>query len=135
MENKYANFKITAKVLDKIGFSEYWDESGDWGGRTLKFSNGTMLRIADFDEKDDDTDGYAAWGTYQPQRYCFLGWFAIPKNNDNNCAEDLMFLGDLHEVIQKYYPECEKEFIDKCTEAKMQWGLLNAKPRYGTNNT
>ena len=46
------------KVLDKLGFSEYWDENGTWGGRTLTFKNGIRFRIIEQGEMDDDTEGY-----------------------------------------------------------------------------
>ena len=49
---------ITDKILDKLGFSEYWDEHCTWGGRTLTFSNGTRFRIIEQEEMDDDTFYY-----------------------------------------------------------------------------
>lgn len=108
---------ITDKVLDNLGFSEYWDENGDWGGRTLTFSNGTHLRIMDIDEKDDDSDGYSIDGVYIAHHFVFAPWFAIPKIEGPEI--NLFFLQDLYLTIERYYPNCTQEFIDKCTFLKM----------------
>lgn len=115
------NFKITDKVLDKLGFSEYWDEDGDWGGRTLIFESGDRLRIIDFGEKDLDDDGHTSHGKYSPQHYSFNDFFAIPKLS--NYTRELLVLSDLKQVVKDCYPKSYDEFIKKCTSLKMDWGL------------
>lgn len=124
------SFKITDRVLDKLGFSEYWAGSGDYSSRILTFSNDDSLEITDFDEKDDDTDGYTTWGTYQPQHFDICS-HVNKKNMTNNEYYNLVFLEDLHLAIRNHWSNCEQEFVDKCTKLKMQWGLIDAKPRYG----
>jgi hypothetical protein len=114
---------ITKTVLDKLGFSEYWDEHGDWGGRTLTFSNGEMFRIIETEENDDDTYGYASGGNYISHHYSFAGWFAIPPIEGHS---DLFFLHEMHECITKYYPSCINEFTDKCIKLKMKLYLPSA---------
>jgi hypothetical protein len=42
---RFVKLNITDTILDKLGFSEYQDEHGTWGGRTLTFSDGTRFRI------------------------------------------------------------------------------------------
>jgi len=108
---------ITDKVLDKLGFSEYWDEHCTWGGRTLVFSNGTKFRIIDQEEMDDDSQGYANNGRYVAQHVYFAGWFAMPKVN--MVHHDLFFLHEMYECIEKYYPACLPEFLEKCKALKM----------------
>ena len=81
---------ITDGVLDKLGFSEYWDEHGTWGGRTLTFSNDTIFRIIEQEEMEDDSEGYSKDGVYVAQYFYFADWFAIPKIDKGHF--DLFFL-------------------------------------------
>jgi len=115
---------ITSTMLDKLGFSEYWDENGDWGGRTLTFSNGERFRIMETEEKDDDTDGYASGGNYIAHHFSFAGWFATPAIEGHS---DLFFLHEMYECIAKYYPSCLPEFTDKCIKLKMKLYLPSAE--------
>lgn len=112
---------ITAQVLNKLGFSDCWDEDCDWGGRTLEFSNGTQFRIADYEEKDDENDGYGLLGhceaIYVAAHYSFFGSFAIPSIDCNDY--DLFFLHEMYECIEKEYPDCLEEFTAKCRELNM----------------
>ena len=112
---------ITSTILDKLGFSEYWDEHGTWGGRTLTFGNGTMFRIVEQCEMDDDEEGYGN-GKYVANHYYFSGWFAIP-NKDASCHYDLFFIDEMCYCIEKEYPECLSEFINKCKKLNMEYYL------------
>lgn len=98
---------ITDTILDKLGFSEYWDEHGTWGGRTLTFSNGTKFRIIEQEEMDDEHDGYGVLSgiesTYVANHFYFAGWFAIPKTDAGHY--DLFFLHEMYECIEKEYPD------------------------------
>lgn len=107
---------ITDKILDKLGFSEYWDEHGTWGGRTLTFSDGTKFRIIDQQEMDDSTEGYGE-GEYVAQYFYFSGWFAIP--NIDSPYFDLFFIHEMYECIKTCYPQCLDEFVSKCKELNM----------------
>jgi len=108
---------ITATILDKLGFSEYWDEHGTWGGRTLTFSNGERFRIIEQEEMDDDTEGYSDDGAYVSNHYYFTGWFALPATK--SIHYDLFFLHEMYECVEKNYPNCVEEFIQKCRSLKM----------------
>lgn len=108
---------ITDGVLDKLGFSEYWDEHGTWGGRTLKFSNGTQFRIIEQCEMDDEDEGYGYEKVYTAQHFYFSDWFAIPKIDSGNF--DLFFLHEMYECINKCYPNCIDEFVLKCKSLNM----------------
>jgi hypothetical protein len=108
---------ITDKVLDKLGFSEYWDEHGTWGGRTLTFSNGVMFRIIEQEEMDDDTEGYSSNGRYVAAHFYFADWFAIPQIDKGHF--DLFFLHEMYDCIEKCYPDCLQEFVLKCNSLKM----------------
>ena len=107
---------LTDTILDKLGFSEYWDEHGTWGGRTLTFKNGVKFRIIDQEEMDDDTEGYGD-GMYIAQHFYFAGWFAWEKIDGEH---DLFFLHEMYECIEKYYPTCLEEFVEKCKRLKMK---------------
>lgn len=108
---------ITSIVLDKLGFSEYCDEDGDWGGRTLTFQNGIQFRIMEQCEIDDDTYGYGD-GKYISHHYCFGGFFAWPKI-EGNIHHDLFFIHEMYECLEKHYPSCLEEFIFKLKALKM----------------
>lgn len=108
---------LTSTILDKLGFSEYWDEHGTWGGRTLTFKNGVQFRIAEQEEMNDDSDGYGSNPTYVANHYYFTGWFALPKIDAPH--HDLFFLHDLLEVIEANYTDCFEEFMVKCNKLNM----------------
>lgn len=108
---------ITSGVLDALGFSEYWDENGTGGGRTLTFSNGDRFRIYEQDEMDDDSDGRMSEGCYVANHYWFAGWFAIPKSNSEH--RELFFLHEMYECIKTEYPNSLNEFVEKCKAVKM----------------
>lgn len=114
-----SKLNITSRVLDKLGFSEYWDENGTGGCRTLAFNSGDKLRIYEQDEMDDNTEGYSKDGIYIANHYCFSSHWATPKITGNRIYRDLFFLQDLYEVIFEYYPDSLTEFIEKCIELKM----------------
>lgn len=114
--------KIESRTLDKLGFTEYHDSSGDWGRRKLRFNSGDTLVIRDVDEKALDDDGYGPNGQYQPQNYQFCDWTAEPRL-EGNFSLDITFLSDLQYIIKTYYPNSLEEFKDKCKILKMDWGL------------
>jgi len=113
---------ITDTILDKLGFSEYWDENGTWGGRTLTFSNGTRFRIVEQIEMEDEHEGYGAMSNSEPRyianHFYFVGWFAIPKTEAKHY--ELYFLHELYKCIESEYPDCLAEFIAKCKEQNMK---------------
>lgn len=118
---------ITETLLDELGFSEYWDEHGTWGGRTLTFENGTRFRIIEQEEMDDDTEGYGSNGRYIAHHFYFSGWFAIPKIEA--ATHDLFFLHEMFECIELNYPDCLPEFTKKCQSLKMGYALpINKNP-------
>lgn len=109
---------ITDDVLDKLGFSEYWDEHGTWGGRTLSFSNGTRFRIQESCKNDDGNEGYVHPPTYIANHYIFSGGFAIPSI-DGNIHKELFFLHEMYEVVKEFYPDCLVEFVGLCRKKNM----------------
>lgn len=52
--------RITDKLLDVLGFSEYWDNHGTSGCRTLTICKDKYLRIVEVDETEDQNEGYGA---------------------------------------------------------------------------
>lgn len=114
----FQRLNITDAVLDRLGFSEYWDEHGTWGGRTLTFSDGTRFRIIEREEQD--ADYYQNANQYIAKHFYFAGWFAIPKINSSGSAFDLFFIHEMYECIKKFYPQCLDEFVSKCDTLGME---------------
>ena len=123
----FDKLNITDGVLDALGFSDYWDEDGDWGSRILDFENGTRFRIAEMCETDENHEG-----KYIANHYWFAGWYASPKISIGNPDDtDLFFLHEMYECIAKFYPKCLPEFTCRCNKVKMisyiegylKWGM------------
>lgn len=108
---------ITDTVLDRLGFSDYWDEDATWGGRTLLFLNGTRFRIISVGETNDDTEGYDINGVYVAAHFSFADWFALPRIDKGSF--DLFFLHEMYECLEVCYPDCLEEFVSKCKTLKM----------------
>lgn len=117
---KQERINVTSEVLDKLGFGEYWDEHGDWGYRPLTFKDGTIFRLAEYNEVDDDSYGMAEGGRYVPNHYFFQGGFQSPEKK-SNCK--IYFLHELYQLIKKEYPDSANEFLDKCKALKMDYAL------------
>jgi len=122
----FDKLNITDGVLDALGFSDYWDEDGDWGSRILDFENGTRFRIAEMCESDDKE------GLYVAQCFWFSDWYAIPTLLlEGQGHTDLFFLHEMYECIAKLYPKCLPEFTCRCNKVKMisyieeylKWGM------------
>jgi hypothetical protein len=114
----FNKLNITEDVLDKLGFTEYWDENGTSGGRTLHFeTSNDRLRVNEQCQMDDCYEGYNPKGAeYVSQHWSFLGWFATPKVDDDY---DLFFLHEIYEVIKKHYPKSLNEFVERCEKVLM----------------
>lgn len=102
---------LTDSILDKFGFSEYWDDNGDSGTRTLTFSDGTILTIVEVLEHINDNNIYY----YQ----IIIVIWDIKLYLKNSFEQDLYFLHDLFEIIELFYSNCMEEFIEKCKELKI----------------
>lgn len=105
---------ITDDVLDKLGFSEYWDEHGTYGTRTLRFDDGTKFIILEQEEMDDSTEGYGD-GMYVAHHFRFEG-----HRNGMEGVHELFFLHQMYECIEKYFPSYLDEFVEKCEKVKMK---------------
>lgn len=68
MKNQPERILLTDKVLHLLGFSDAWGGCGDWSERRLSVEHqdggGSQLELWQYDEKPDDTDGYARDGVY-----------------------------------------------------------------------
>lgn len=107
---------ITDDVLEKLGFSDYWDDHGTSGSRILKFKSGIVFKIQERCQMDDGNEGYGGMYDEDPiyvsNHYRFIGWYATPAIK-NIKDINLFFLSDIYYCIRKYYPKCVDEFIDK----------------------
>ena len=110
---EFQELRIDDTVLDKLGFSEYWDNNGDSGERNFRFGD-DVFSITCYDQKDDETDGYASWGRYQSESY---GVGLRHRNTD--FYRKIHFLHDLYEAILAITPNLVQPFMDKCRENLM----------------
>ena len=115
LDDGFMRMNLTEKALDEIGFSEYWDEHGTWGTRTLTFSNGDKFRII---ENLDDVAEVDAKGTelFCANSYVHSTVLGMPRPERDR---DLIFLHDLYEVIEQQLPDSLAEFISICRKKHM----------------
>ena len=91
------NLLITSKVLDVLGFSEYWDMHGTSGTRTLKLPDGGVIILVEIDETPDDSDGYSLEGEYVSNHYRHAPWVYPEKFKQPYGPEKpVYFLHDLY---------------------------------------
>ena len=88
---EFQECNLTSKLLNFLGFSEYWDSNTDAGTRVLTLSEKYAYRIWDEDEKEDETEGYGGWTKYQPQHF--------HSDFDHKKFYTLYFLHDMFEDI------------------------------------
>ena len=112
---EFKELLLTDKVLDVLGFSEYWAGSGDFGTRCFgeKISEGQYkrwYRILEIDESEDPDAGYG--GTPE---YC-ASHFMTDHFYKNAKTRYIYFLHDLYEDIKDNAPEVLDLFIEKTKE-------------------
>lgn len=113
--------RITDKLLDVLGFSEYWDNNGQSGCRTLTLPSGKRIRIVDVDETDDIMYGYGD-PQYHSQYYYWGQTFAV--NKVNLPPKDLVMLKDLYDLIKDIHgDEALHEFVQLLKDKNMYWCL------------
>src|SRR5690348_1840140 len=109
---------ITDRVLDRLGFSPYWDEHCTWGGRTITFGEKeASIRIIDQEEMDDDTEGNWFDGSHVSPHFRYAGWFDVPKTDGDS---DLYFLHQLYDVVKYKCPDFLNEFKERCAKNNMK---------------
>jgi hypothetical protein len=111
---EFKEMLLTDKVLDKLGFSEYWAGSGDFGERTFgekinQWKYSKWYRIVEVDEMDDPESGYG----YGKPEYCPQHYHSPFKGK---VFRDIYFLHDLYEDISDNSPETLEQFIEKTKE-------------------
>ena len=100
---------LTDKVLDVLGFSEYWDGSGDYGERSFGKEGVELYRIVEHDEMDDPACGYGgAPPEYSPSH------FSQPFKSKKMGA--IYFLHELYESILENNPNLIPMFVEKTKE-------------------
>jgi len=113
---------ITDKVLDKLGFSEYWDEHGTWGTRSLKFDDGTIFMITEQEEMDDVYEGYSGMVNAKPE-YVAQHFYYLDKEGKKTThgikEYELFFIHEMYDCIKACYPNHLQEFVSKCESVHM----------------
>lgn len=95
---------LTNRVLDVLGFSEYWAGSGGFGTRSF---NG--YRVHQIDENEDPEGGY---GLGEPQ-YC----------SEHFCTNDFHPIYFLHEMYEDMVARCSPEFVKDFIEFTKKKGV------------
>jgi hypothetical protein len=104
---------LTSELLDNMGFSEYWGDSGDSGSRTLnlgaKIGDERLISnkeyplyyIHEIDEKNDECDGYCG-----SLNYC-------PFKITNKDFHSMYFLHEMYEdILSRRTPEELDKFLE-----------------------
>jgi hypothetical protein len=125
---EFQELLITQRVLDRLGFGEYWDEHGTWGTRTLSLvSTDVELFILDEQEEmDDDMEGHHVGGAHVAQTW---QWNGVRNNklNSGNSIYQVYFLHQLYDIIAAFYPTKLALFEQKAYEANLARYVLSYK--------
>jgi len=71
---------LTNKLLDTLGFTEYWSGCGDFGDRRLQLVEsvpGALYQIWVIDESEDPESGYSTSPQYNSQHFSTEDWGTI----------------------------------------------------------
>lgn len=109
---EFSEMLLTSRALDKLGFTEYWGGSGDFGDRRFGITKDgkqyeKWLFITELDEKDDECDGYCKDKWYVSSRY--IGKY----------TGSIYFLHELYEEILAQTPSLEEYFLERCIKCNM----------------
>jgi len=109
MRSRFHKLLLTNTLLEKIGFTEWNDGSGDFTESRL-FLSGKPFDIYDIEEKDDENDGY-----YNEPIY-------VSAHFTNDKFEPIYFLHDLYEYIKsKDDKEALKDFVNRCEQTNCNY--------------
>lgn len=107
----FRELRLTDKMLDVLGFSEYWAGSGDfYGERCFGVEGVKLYRILCYDETPDPCSGYCGGPIWYQSEYFSSSHFA------NKVFRNIHFLHDLYEDISDNAPELLEMFIEKTKE-------------------
>lgn len=116
---EFKELLLSDMVLDRLGFSEYWDENCTWGGRTITLGAADgeyCIRILDQEEMDDDIQGFYGGGNHVAHTFSYTGFFGTPSTEHYS---DLYFLHQLYDLIEFLCPQHTNEFILRCNKNNM----------------
>lgn len=127
---EFKELLITDKVLDALGFSEYWAGSGDFGERSFGVEGVRLFRIVEIDEIDDPDAGYG----YGEPEYC-ARHYGEPFSSRNS-LKNIYFLHELYESVLANCPGLMDMFVEKTKGVNMypyikSW--VEFKENYGKN--
>lgn len=110
---KFNELLLTSKVLDVLGFSEYWGDCGESGTRTLNLGGTVgdprlvnkkeypLYHIHEIDETEDPAAGYGGPPMYSSRYF----------TDKDFCS--IYFLHDMYEdIINRRTPEEIEKFIE-----------------------
>lgn len=108
------------RVLDLLGFTEYWDNNGDSGDRKLWLME-TIFTITDNDQRDAGDYGLV-YIPFSPQYFTLKEVHRVNISGEayivkDNLWETIHFLHELYDLIWQYGKLSDmEEFKSKCTK-------------------
>lgn len=96
---------LTDRMLEKLGFPNWWGGSGDFNDSRIELS-GKSFGIHAVEEKDDESDGYG-YPRYVAYHYTDENW------------NTLYFLHELYEYIRSAGDQYIEEFKNRCKECNL----------------
>lgn len=108
---EFDEIRLTDKMLDVLGFSEYWAGNSDtYGERTFGIEGEKLYWLGCTDESEDPCSGYCESAVYQAE------YFHTAVMYDYKKYRDVYFLHDLYEDIATFAPELLEMFVEKTKE-------------------
>jgi len=106
---EFKELLITDKVLDVLGFSEYWAGASEYGERSFGIQGVEIYRIVENDEMNDPELGY---GNNAPEyNACHYS-----KPFSAKTFGRIYFLHELYESIAESNPNILQMFVEKTKE-------------------
>lgn len=106
---EFQELRLTNRMLDVLGFSEYWAGSGDfYGERAFGIEGVQLYWIMVHDETEDPCCGYCENKIYQSEFFTSSFKSEVWRN--------IYFLHELYEDILENTPELIEMFVNKTKE-------------------
>lgn len=106
---EFCELRLTNKMLDVLGFSEYWAGSGDfYGERCFGIEAVNLYRMMVHDETDDPCSGYCEIPMYQSEYFT--------SSHKSKTWRNIYFIHDLYEDILENNPNLIEMFVEKTKE-------------------
>ena len=126
---EFDELRLTYRMLDVLGFTEYWaGGSDDYGERTFGISGVKIYWLGCISESEDPCSGYCKEPVYQAEKFRTAFKYGKDKN--------IYFLHDLYDDIKENAPEVLEIFIEKTRENGVNmYSYIESYLEWKTKNT